>query len=421
MSRKQGKPIRVCLLSYRGNPRSGGQGVYVARLSAALADLGHQVTVLSGPPYPELDSRVQLEKIPGLNLFDGRDKLSAFRRSWLLSPLALCEWLSALAGGFPEPWSFGKRALAWLNNRVGDFDVVHDNQSLCSALLSIQRRVPLVVTLHHPITRDREVQLRFARDWKHRLFIRRWYSFLPMQKRVAPRLRRLIAPSASSRSDMASDFAIDPARVAVVPQGVDLRVFRPLEGISRKPLQLMTTTSADVPLKGLDTLLMALKLLREKVEGVELIVVGRPRKGGHTERTVQSLGIGRAVRFVAVDGAEQIAELYATASVAVLPSLYEGFGIPAIEAMACAVPLVVTDGGALPEVVGEAGLTVPKENPQAMADAIERLLKDEKLRSRLGRAGQKRSETFSWQRAAADTAEQYRLAIAEFDRGQASC
>lgn len=411
-ARSEGAVLRICLLSYRGNPRSGGQGIYVARLSAALADLGHEVTVLSGPPYPELDARVRLEIIPGLDLFDGRNKLTAFRLSWLRSPLALYEWLSALTGGFPEPYSYGQRAYLWLQQHRAQFDVVHDNQSLCFALLKIQDQMPLVTTIHHPITRDLEFQLRFARGFCHRLLIRRWHSFLRMQMQVAPHLQHLISPSENTCRDLATAFGVHGERVAVVPLGVDEQVFRPHKEVERQPLRVMVTTSADVPLKGLDTLLAATSLLLPRLPDLELVIIGRPRPGGHTLRRVQELGLKECVRFVAIErGAEQIAELYASATLAVVPSLYEGFGLPAVEAMCCGVPLVVTDGGALPEVVGDAGLVVPVEDPEAMATKMEQVLSDMDLQQKLGQAGRARAAArYRWEHTARATEQQYRVA-----------
>ena len=438
-------PLRICILSYRGNPHSGGQGVYVANLSAALTDLGHQVTVLSGPPYPVLDKRVRLETIAGLNLFDGRDRLSAFKMAWLLSPLALWEWLSALSGGFPEPRSYGVRALAWLRDKGADYDVVHDNQSLCSSLLKIQRLLPLVTTVHHPITRDLDMQLSHAKNFWHRLLIRRWHDFLPMQKRVTPRLKHLLTPSQSARQDIVDDFGADPERISVVPLGVDQDIFQPMaradkdtgdtadkdtaaQGGKAPVLRIVTTTSADVPLKGLHVLLQALAIIKDSGDKeidehvrdgtLELSVVGRPKSDGRTIGQLQALDLGGQVRFVTVQGPQDIAALYASAAVAVVPSLYEGFGLPAVEAMACGVALLVSDGGSLPEVVGEAGIVVPAGDAEALAKQLLRLLKDAKLRKKLAAAGLERAQKrYSWQRTAERTVDLYRRAIQDFQDG----
>ena len=431
------RPLRICILSYRGNPHSGGQGVYVANLSAALTDLGHQVTVLSGPPYPVLDKRVRLETIAGLNLFDGRDRLSAFKMTWLLSPLALWEWLSALSGGFPEPRSYGVRALAWLRDKGADYDVVHDNQSLCPSLLKIQRLLPLVTTVHHPITRDLSMQLSHAKNFGHRLLIRRWHSFLPMQKRVTPRLKHLLTPSQSARQDIVDDFGADPERISVVPLGVNQDIFQPLargdqdtdaQDGTAPVMRIVTTTSADVPLKGLHVLLQALAIIKDSGDKeidkhvrdgtLELSVVGRPKTDGRTLGQVQALDLGGQVRFITVQGPQDIADLYASAAVAVVPSLYEGFGLPAVEAMACGVALLVSDGGSLPEVAGEAGIVVPAGDAEALAEQLLRLLKDAKLRKKLAAAGLERAQKhYSWRRTAESTVDLYRHAIQDFQGG----
>jgi glycosyltransferase involved in cell wall biosynthesis len=178
----------------------------------------------------------------------------------------------------------------------------------------------------------------------------------------------------------------------------------------------MTTASADVALKGLVPLLEALAKVRTERDA-ELVVVGKQRDGSSIPAVIERLGLEGAVRFVSGVDPERMVELYAEAEVAVVPSLYEGFSLPAIEAMACGVPLVATTGGALPEVVGPDGvnaLTVPPGDPGALAGAISRLLDDSALRARLGTTGRAHVlDRFTWAEMARQTVEQYRLAIDE--------
>ena len=111
------RPLRIALLGYRSNPYSGGQGVYIKYLSRALTALGHEVDVISGEPYPELDANVRLIKLPGLNLFEAPNHVTALRLRHLRSATDFFEWLSMLSGGFPEPYTFGRRVERWLRGR----------------------------------------------------------------------------------------------------------------------------------------------------------------------------------------------------------------------------------------------------------------------------------------------------------------
>ena len=187
--------MKIGLLSYRSHPYSGGQGIYIRHLSKALNNLGHDVSVISGQPYPDLDKSINLIKVPGLGLFESGDRLSAFRLSFLWNPLNLYEWFTVITGGFPEPYTYGRRVYKLLKESEFKFDVLLDNQSLSSSLLRIQENYPLAVTIHHPITKDHKLEIENASSWKERLSSKRWHNFLPMQKRVAPKLRNIICVS----------------------------------------------------------------------------------------------------------------------------------------------------------------------------------------------------------------------------------
>ena len=403
----------MALLVYRGKPHCGGQGVYTRHLSTALTDLGHHVEVFSGPPYPELDERVTLHRLASLDLYREPDpfripKLREFR-SWI----DVAEFALMGTAGFPEPWSFSMRALGALKARPHDFDVVHDNQCLGTGLLGIQDLgIPVLGTIHHPITVDRRVELEHAETFRRRLTLRRWYGFTRMQTRVARRLRRVITVSESSLGDIVQDHGVDPARMRVVHVGVDPALFRPLPHIERVPGRLMTTASADVPMKGLVHLLEALAKVRTERPDAELVVIGTPTAEGPVARAMADLDLADAVRFVSGVSDERIVELYAEAELAVVPSLYEGFSLPAIEAMAAGVPVVATTGGAIPEVVGGDGTTaalVPPGDGGALAVTILELLADPARRAAIGEAGRERAVgRYSWRATAEQTVEQYR-------------
>jgi glycosyltransferase involved in cell wall biosynthesis len=396
------KPLKICLLGYRSKPHCGGQGIYIKYLSSALAKLGHTVDVISGEPYPELEDTVRLIKMPGKNMFEQESRFFALERKDLKSYTNLREWFGVLTGGFPEPYTFGRRVVQRFKRHRPDYDLVHDNQSLCYGLLQIQRLgIPVVATIHHPITKDREIALNSANGFKHRLLIRRWYSFLGMQKQVVRRLNHLLTVSDRSRHDIAEAFETNASRISVVYNGIDTIDFAPQPEIERLPWRIMATASADMPLKGLDYLLRALARLLPRYPKLELLVVGSPKPGGHTEKLIKKLGIEQNVRFVNNLPTNAIARLYSEATMAVVPSIYEGFGLPAGEAMSCETPVISSDGGALPEIVGNAGIVVPAGNSEAIATAIHELLEDPERRKTLGKMGRQRIlDKFSWEVAA---------------------
>ena len=400
--------LRVALLTYRGNPRSGGQGVYVRHLSRALVRLGHDVEVLSGPPYPELDPGIVLTRLPSLDLYRPEAPFRPARPPG--GAIDLLEFGTMCVGGFPEPLTFSLRAWAELRRRRAEFDVVHDNQCLGYGLLGIERSgLPVLATIHHPVQIDRRLELAQATGGR-RLSLRRWYGFTRMQARVARRLP-LLTVSLAARDEIAREMRTPAARIAVVPNGVDAELFRPLPGRPRTAGRIVATASADVPLKGLDPLLRAFAILRTR-RPAELVVVGRPRPDGPIPRLMDELGLNGSVRFVSgVPDAELVA-LYAAAEAAVVPSLYEGFSLPAVEAMACGMPLVATTAGALPEVVGDAALLVPPGDHCALADQLTVLLADPGLRRDLGERGRTRVlDRFTWEAAARATADRYREVI----------
>ena len=374
--------------------------------------LGHQVTVISGPPYPQLVEGVRLVELPSLDLY-ARESM-AVSLSELRDPLGRREWISKLTGGFAEPWTFGERARDWILEHANDFDVVHDNQTLADGILDLQRSgVPVVTTIHHPITRDRRVALSGETRWWWRLLIRRWHRFLSMQARVASQLDHIVTVSQLSATDIATDFGVMPNTISVVPNGVDTALFKPLPGVSRRPRQVIATASADAPLKGLAVLLRAFKNLVDADPSTELVLIARPKPGGDTEALIAQLGLRDRIRFVGDASHEQINRLYAESAVAVVPSLYEGFGLPAVEAMAAGIPLVSTDGGALKEVVGEGGLQVRAGDSAALADAMQHVLSDSELAQALAKRGLARArQQFCWSVCAGQMVDLYRVSIA---------
>ena len=420
-ARAGGGQLRVAYLVYRGNPRCGGQGVYSRHLTRELVQLGHEVTVFSGPPYPELDEGVGFVQVPSLDLYREPDPFRVPRPKEFTSSIDALEFALMCTAGFPEPRTFTLRARRLLAGQRDRFDLVHDNQSLGSGLLGMMRDGwPLMATIHHPITVDRRLDLDHAPTIRKRLTLRRWYGFVKMQMRVARKIPRILTVSESSCGDIAEQLGVERSRMSVVPVGVEEQVFRPHPEIAKVPGRMMTTASADVPMKGLVPLLEALAKVRTEREDVHLIVIGRVKEGSRVPDVMERLGLGEAVRFVSGISDDELARWYASAELAIVPSLYEGFSLPAIEAMSCGVPLVATTGGALPEVVGrdgETGLLVEPNDPGALAVAILRALGDAELRARLGAAGRRRTiERFTWPVTAKTTAEQYSALLEQHPR-----
>ncbi len=405
------RPLRICLLSYRCNPHCGGQGVYLKNLSRALRDLGHQVEVVVGPPQPQLDDDIPFYQLPSLDLYNPDDLFRMPSLKELSQPINLIEWIGVSTMGFPEPYTFGLRARRFLRNRRHQYDIVHDNQGLSYSLLTVKKWLPTIATIHHPITVDRKIAIRSAPNPWRKMQQWRWYSFIGMQKRVSRKLSHIITVSQIASKDISRDFNISADRFRVIPNGVRTDQFYPIPEIPREKNRLIVTNSADMPLKGLYYLLRAISKVAQ-THPVRLTVVGTPQKNGYSLKLIQKLGIGNLITFTGRIADEQFVREYARATAAVVPSVYEGFGLPVGEAMACAVPVISTTGGALPEVVGKAGLLVPPADDQALANAILTILQQPQLAQKLGQAGYQRvHQHFTWMKAAQKTVAVYREAI----------
>ncbi|MFH9420572.1 glycosyltransferase family 4 protein [Streptomyces sp. NPDC017529] len=409
------RPLRIALLSYKGNPFCGGQGVYVRHLSRELARLGHTVEVIGAQPYPVLDEGVVLTELPSLDLYRQPDPFRTPKRGEYRDWIDAVEVGTMWTGGFPEPLTFSLRARRHLAARRGDFDVVHDNQTLGYGLLG-DLGAPLVTTIHHPITVDRRLDLDAAEGWKRRASVRRWYGFTRMQKRVARRLPSVLTVSGSSRQEIVDHLGVRDGRIHVVHIGADTDLFSPDPSVPEIPGRIVTTSSADVPLKGLVHLVEALAKVRTENPRAHLVVVGKRADDGPVAAAIERHGLGDAIEFVKGITDAELVDLVRGAQVACVPSLYEGFSLPAAEAMATGTPLLATTGGAIPEVSGPDGetcLSVPPGDAGALAAGLVRLLDDDALRRRLGAAGRERVlARFTWRQAAIGTAERYREAIA---------
>ena len=407
--------MKIGILSYRSHPYSGGQGIYVKHLSKALSDRGHQVSVLSGPPYPELDESVELIKIHSLGLFETENRMSSFGINLLFSPLDLYEWFTVMTGGFPEPYTFGKRVLKYIKQNKNDFDILLDNQSLSGSLLRIQEILPLAVTIHHPITKDHKLEMQNASNWKEKLSSKRWHNFLPMQKRVAPKLKKIICVSKPSKEDVIEEFHVDPNRIEVILNGIDINTFNLSSFDKREENKIITTASADIPLKGLKYLVKALPKILRSFPKTTLNVIGKPPSNSEVSKLIEELKLSDVITFRSGISEKEIVDLYHSSELAVIPSLYEGFGFGAGEAMACGVPLISTHSGGLEEVVGDAALKIMPSSAEEIEKAVIKLFNNPEDMRKLSTKGRQRmEEIFDWKIAASSYESSFKAVIESF-------
>jgi len=404
--------LKICLLTYRGNPYSGGQGIYIYYLSRELRNLGHEVHVISGPPYPELTDGITLHRMESLMLYDRHHSFAEILPK-INSPLKLYELTASLLGTFSEPLTFSLRAYTSLKSQLmaEKFDIIHDNQCLGYGLLLMKNlNIPVLATIHHPVHIDRQIEISQQSNLWKKFLMRRWFSFLSMQNRVSRRLDRIITVSHKSAEDIQRFYGVSQQALRVVHNGIDVDYFKTNGGVAKEPDSLIMVSSGSGNFKGVPDLLNALRLLKNEVK-VKLTIIGANDTQNKVVKMVREQGLEDIVTFTGKIEKDELVRRYCAAQLAIVPSVYEGFGFPAAEAMACKLPVIATHAGALPEVVGEdgkAGILVPPGEPGLLASAIKHLLEDEALRRRMGEAGRQRiASTFSWNHAGRQTVDVY--------------
>jgi len=388
----------------------GGQGVYTYYLSRELHRLGHEVHLIVGPPYPRIPEGVVEHRVENLNFFEfGFPKQDPFR---VFTPLNLYELAGTRLGMFTEMFSFSFRAYDKLRHllRKHRFDIIHDNQTLAYGILLMKAfEIPIVATVHHPLPIDRKTDLAYLESIGDRIHRILFYPFI-MQHIVTRMMDRVITVSESAAEETKNVFKVPREKLRVVYNGIDLDMFRGLDDERKEPGRIIIVANSSDRKKGVVYLLRALQLLREEMD-VKLTIVDRGAPDNeYTPALVKRYGLDGSVSFTGRVSVEELVRHYLRAEVAVVPSLYEGFSIPAAEAMACGVPVVATTAGALPEVVEneKSGILVPPRDANALAKAIRRLLKDESLRQAMGAEGRRRVESnFTWEEAARKTVEVY--------------
>ncbi|MDI6753460.1 MAG: glycosyltransferase family 4 protein [Thermodesulfobacteriota bacterium] len=404
--------MKICLLCYRGNPYCGGQGVYLYFLSRELARMGHSLTILVGSPQPWPMPWAKIINVENLNLWGVRKNFLPPGDPWrIIRPLNFFEFAATRIGFFPEMLIFSIRALGLLKKMIPNenFDILHDVQSLGYGLLMTKFfRLPLVTTVHHPLTIDYQASLERDRNFQERYYTVVFYP-LSMQRRVIRHCDRVITSSGETAREIQRAFGIPLSKIRMVYNGLDADFFRPLNNELRKPNSLLFVGNTDDTKKGVLYILQAMTLLPPEVS-LTIVDEGAPLKT-YAPQLVRELGLTSRVTFTGKLSAEDLRKLYTSSKLVVLPSLYEGFGLPAAEAMACGTPVVATRAGALPEVVGEdgAGILIPPRDPQALAAGIIKVLGDEAGRKQMGMMGRKRvEELFTWEKVAERTVEVYK-------------
>ena len=391
--------LKIAILSYRSAPFGGGQGIYIRDISRALSIMGHRIDVISGPPYPNLVDEINLIKLPGLDLFQTfsfKERLRIFYNIKNKKLVDFYEFISVLFGGFPEMRTFGYRANKFLK-LSSHYDIIIDNQSLSYGILEIQKRFPLIEIIHHPISKDYKFEYETASSFLYKLSRHRWYSFLKMQKKVAKNINNIVTPSKNSKKDIVVDFGVNQKNINVINNGLDINIFIPYKNIKRDPFRLITTASADVALKGLDYSLRSLASLSKNFSEISLLVIGQLKKNGHTSRLIKELGIEDRVLFKTALTKEEIAKEYASSSVAIVSSLYEGFGYPVIEAMSCEIPLIATNTSSIPELVGDFATLIPPMNENELSEAIKKILNNYEKYKKIAESGRHHIiENFNW-------------------------
>jgi glycosyltransferase involved in cell wall biosynthesis len=417
------RPLRIALLAYRGNMRSGGQGIYLWFLARELAALGHEVHVFAGPPWPDpMPFARSVVRVPNEGFWAKRfekDPAALLPKPNPLTtfePLNFWEYGATWFGFLPEPFAFSVRAaqrlLALL--REGErFDLVHDVQSLGWATLLLRAvGLPVVTTIHHPLSVDRRASFARDRSFREALGTMELYP-VGMQAFVARRLDRVLTSSRESMGEIVRDFRVRPDRLRMVWNGLDTELFRPLPQVERSPTEILCVARASDPNKGVPVLLEALAKLPDTVK---LTLVDEGSATNPARAAARALGVESRLAITGRVETEALVRLYARAALVVVPSLYEGFGLPAAEAMACATPVVAAASGALPEVlgVGGGGVLVAPGNAAALATGIASLLEDPARRKALGRSARERIvAAFSWPKVAQATLSVYRELLAE--------
>ncbi|HOP62145.1 MAG TPA: glycosyltransferase family 4 protein [Spirochaetota bacterium] len=413
--------MKVLIVGYRGNPYCGGQGIYIYNLSKELAKLGVEVDVMVGPPYPDpLEEWATVYKIENLHLWSMKTREIPFEKlGRIFTPWNFADFILTRLHMFPEMETFSFRAFFALKKilKTKRYDIIHDIQSLGWATVPMKGYgMPIVTTVHHPLTKDREADLMGNRTMWDKVTTLLFYPLI-MQSFVIKRLDRVITSFGEGVDELRKAFGVKREKASVVYNGMDVDLFQNT-GEKREENALLFVGNTEDSKKGLVYLFEALTMLPENI--TLTIVDEGPPKRMSAARMIKKFGLEHRVKFTGKLTYEALVSIYSRKTILVMSSLFEGFGLPAVEAMSCKTPVVVTTAGSLKEVVtGDCGVLVPPKDPVALKDAILKLLGDKALRERMGENGRKRAvENFSWPVAAKNTLEVYKDVVREYRSGK---
>ena len=388
--------LKIALLSYRSDPFSGGQGIYIKNISEALHNRGHEITIFSGNPLPEVNKAIKVVRIetPGFfETFDSLERLKIFT-SLEKNRLNFMDFFETFTGTFTEPVFFGERLVKnkYFQETVDEFDIFHDNQSISSYPETVLKK--LVTTLHHPIHVDKEIDLTSEKSFLTRLSIKRWYSFLNFQKKNLKAVKKVISPSLSSKNDICRYFDYPSKNISVIWNGINLDdcKFHQRESFNAN---FVTIISADVPMKNLKTVLKALYLLKQEGINAKLTIVGDLREDNN--KLIDRLGLTKEITYKSKLPRKQLIQSLNNADIGIAPSKYEGFGFPLVEMIATGLPVIVSDKASLPELAGNAGLIFNSSDSNDLKEKMKELIENAALRNKVTENSKlRRDDFFGW-------------------------
>lgn len=388
--------LKIALLSYRSDPFSGGQGIYIKNISEALHNRGHEITIFSGNPLPEVNKAIKVVRIetPGFfETFDSLERLKIFT-SLEKNRLNFMDFFETFTGTFTEPVFFGERLVKnkYFQETVDEFDIFHDNQSISSYPETVLKK--LVTTLHHPIHVDKEIDLTSEKSFLKRLSIKRWYSFLNFQKKNLKAVKKVISPSLSSKNDICRYFDYPSKNISVIWNGINLDdcKFHQRESFNAN---FVTIISADVPMKNLKTVLKALYLLKQEGINAKLTIVGDLREDNN--KLIDRLGLTKEITYKSKLPRKQLIQSLNNADIGIAPSKYEGFGFPLVEMIATGLPVIVSNKASLPELAGNAGLIFNSSDSNDLKEKMKELIVNAALRNKVTENSKlRRDDFFGW-------------------------
>ena len=388
--------LKIALLSYRSDPFSGGQGIYIKNISEALHNRGHEITIFSGNPLPEVNKAIKVVRIetPGFfETFDSLERLKIFT-SLEKNRLNFMDFFETFTGTFTEPVFFGERLVKnkYFQETIDEFDIFHDNQSISSYPETVLKK--LVTTLHHPIHVDKEIDLTSEKSFLTRLSIKRWYSFLNFQKKNLKAVKKVISPSLSSKNDICRYFDYPSKNISVIWNGINLDdcKFHQRESFNAN---FVTIISADVPMKNLKTVLKALYLLKQEGINAKLTIVGDLREDNN--KLIDRLGLTKEITYKSKLPRKQLIQALNNADIGIAPSKYEGFGFPLVEMIATGLPVIVSDKASLPELAGNAGLIFNSSDSNDLKEKMKELIENAALRNKVAENSKlRRDDFFGW-------------------------